>query len=244
MKNILHNLSSNSVDASAKVRVGSRLHKATVSARVCIEKGCRIIDSRFGPDGHVGKRCKLRSVDAGANISIGPDSRIDDAQIGRFTYMARAIVLADIHVGSFCSIGPGVVNHLGNHPTRDFVSTHPAFYMADAPTESFVQEDRFSSFGGTVTVGHDVWIGADALLMDGVSIGDGAVVAARSVVTRDVPPYAIVGGLPAKVIRHRFVDSTIEKLLALKWWEKDMEWIRRHTPLFGNVKDLLERMEP
>ena len=89
---------------------------------------------------------------------------------------------------------------------------------------------------GDIVVGNDVWIGYEAVVMAGVTIGDGAIVASRAVVTRDVPPYAIVGGVPAKVIKYRFDPATVESLLAIKWWEWPAETIRRALPLIRGRK--------
>ena len=89
---------------------------------------------------------------------------------------------------------------------------------------------------GDIVVGNDVWIGYEAVVMAGVTIGDGAIVASRAVVTRDVPPYAIVGGVPAKVIKYRFDPATVESLLAIKWWEWPAETIRRALPLIRGGK--------
>lgn len=89
---------------------------------------------------------------------------------------------------------------------------------------------------GDIVVGNDVWIGYEAVVMAGVTIGDGAIVASRAVVTCDVPPYAIVGGVPAKVIKYRFDPATVESLLAIKWWEWPAETIRRALPLIRGGK--------
>ena len=91
-----------------------------------------------------------------------------------------------------------------------------------------------------VSIQNDVWIGAGALLMDGVTIGNGAIVAARSVVTKDVPPYAIVGGTPAKLIRYRFDEDEIEFLEELQWWNKDLSWIEKHVGLFHDVQKFMK----
>ncbi|MGC4117547.1 MAG: CatB-related O-acetyltransferase [Myxococcales bacterium] len=86
-------------------------------------------------------------------------------------------------------------------------------------------------FKGDTVIGNDVWIGYDALLMPGVKVGDGAIIASRAVVTRDVPPYAVVGGNPAEVVKKRFDDATVEKLLALRWWDWDAAKITRNLEL-------------
>lgn len=109
-----------------------------------------------------------------------------------------------------------------------------------------MKQNKFEDFhyldslkGISVVIGSDVWIGARAAILEGVTIGDGAVVAAGAVATKDVPPYAIVGGVPAKIIKYRFDEETIKKLLELKWWDKDMDWIVEHACMFEKVENLL-----
>ena len=105
------------------------------------------------------------------------------------------------------------------------VGTNCRFYSRNFFSEPYIVE-----------IGNDVWIGAESLLMDGVAIGNGAIVAARSVVTKHVPPYAIVGGIPAKLIRYRFDEEEIELLEESRWWNRDLSWIKKHISLFHDVK--------
>jgi acetyltransferase-like isoleucine patch superfamily enzyme len=160
--------------------------------------------------------------------------------VGRYSYVSNNAGLEDVEIGSFCSIGPRVLNHLGNHPSRTFVSTSPVFYTPHAPVPSFATEETFPGYGEKVKIGHDVWIGAEVLLMDGVTVGNGAIVAARSVVTHDIPPYAIVGGIPARLIRYRFDEKTIQRLEAFKWWDKDIEWIKSNVDGFQDIARFAE----
>jgi len=124
-------------------------------------------------------------------------------------------------IGRYCSIAPGVVIGDGEHPT-DWLSTHPFQWGVD--TWLSKEEQKANAFPKRtgkpkLKIGNDVWIGAGATILPGLTVGDGAVVAAGAVVTRDVPPYAIVGGVPARIIRYRFSSETIVRLLALKWWQ-------------------------
>tara|TARA_Y100000588_G_scaffold349951_1_gene400721 strand:- start:975 stop:1607 length:633 start_codon:yes stop_codon:yes gene_type:complete len=120
-------------------------------------------------------------------------------------------------IGSFCSIGTGVSFVMaGNQGHRmEWVSSFPFFYFDDDYTENAV--DGFENAGDTV-IGNDVWIGAEAMIMPGVQVGHGALIGARSVVTKNVEPYTIVGGNPAKPIRKRFAENEIEMLLEMEWW--------------------------
>ena len=102
----------------------------------------------------------------------------------------------------------------------------------------------FTDENGTVVeIGNDVWVGNDVRIIGGVKIGDGAVIGSCALVTKDVEPYSIVGGVPAKVIKKRFSDDIISKLLETKWWNKDAEWISSNAEIFDNVENLLEELE-
>ncbi len=131
-------------------------------------------------------------------------------------------------IGKYCSIGSGAVFMMaGNQGHRmEWVSTFPFYYQANIFKHA---KNTFKKSGDT-HIGHDVWIGSEAMLMAGVTIGSGAVIAARAVVTKDVPPYTVVGGNPAQVIRKRFDETTIAKLLALKWWDWAEEEVKSAMP--------------
>jgi chloramphenicol O-acetyltransferase type B len=153
-------------------------------------------------------------------------------KLGRFTYIAGASI-SNASVGQFCSIGPETkIGGFGRHPI-DWATTHPVFYSTRKQAGvSFVETDHFEEDAERVEIGNDVWIGANVLIMDGVRIGDGAIIAAGAVVNRDVDPYSIVGGVPAKLIRHRFPSSVIERFLKLKWWDWPEAELRRRAAQF------------
>ena len=161
--------------------------------------------------------------------------------IGDHTY-GRPIILernaAHLDIGKFCSIATGVEIALGNHRI-DTVSSYPFAVLKKWWPSAAGMADHDSR--GAVTIGSDVWIGASAFITSGVTIGHGAVVAARAVVTKDVPPYAVVGGNPAKVIRYRFPLETIEQLLEIAWWNWSDEDIDAFLPrMFGpRIEDFI-----
>ena len=137
-----------------------------------------------------------------------------------------------------------------NHPTDTFVSTFLAFYKDTRKVFGYsyytglqpgFEMYRKTASGYLVDIGHDVWIGADVKIMDGVSIGNGAVVAAGAVVTKDVPPYAIVGGVPAKIIKYRFTPDQIEFLQQFKWWNMPEDWIRENWQMFEDIEKFAEK---
>ncbi|MCE8439324.1 type B chloramphenicol O-acetyltransferase [Rhodovulum sulfidophilum] len=148
-------------------------------------------------------------------------------------------------IGSFCSIGSGAAFVMaGNQGHRnDWISTFPFYWMSEVPAFEGA-ENGYRPAGDTV-IGNDVWIGSEAIIMPGVTIGDGAVIGTRAVVTRDVEPYAIVGGNPARIIRKRFGDDRIALLLDLRWWEWSDDQLRVAMPILtsGNVERLHEHWE-
>ncbi|GHE30904.1 type B chloramphenicol O-acetyltransferase [Sphingobacterium griseoflavum] len=128
-------------------------------------------------------------------------------------------------IGSYCSIGTGVSFIMaGNQGHRsDWISSFPFYFMDEV--DGFADSLNGFKAAGDTRVGNDVWIGAEAMIMPGVQIGDGAIIGSRTLVTKDVEPYAIVAGNPAKEIRKRFVASDIDKLLEIRWWDWEMEKI-------------------
>lgn len=143
-------------------------------------------------------------------------------------------------IGSFCSIGSGAAFIMaGNQGHRnDWVSTFPFYWMPEVP--AFAGAANAYAPAGDTVIGNDVWIGSEAIVMPGIRIGDGAVIGTRALVTRDVEPYAIVGGNPAKVIRKRFADSHVALLLEMQWWDWPEDKLAPAMPLMtsGDVEAL------
>jgi len=150
-------------------------------------------------------------------------------------------------IGKFCSLAGGVKFIMaGNQGHRhDWITTYPFDWLDDDFDNYQTQPPKAFCAKGNTVIGNDVWIGAQALIMPGVHISDGAVIAARAVVTKDVGPYEIVGGNPAKLIKKRFTDEQIAMLLKVQWWNWELATIKKHLSILrsGNVEALINLKE-
>ncbi len=177
----------------------------------------------------------LNGVVTDPNIEIGDDTIYNDFQNDPRDFQRNNVLYHypinrdRLIIGKFCSIACGAkfMFTSGNHSMRSLANyTFPLFYEE----WELDKRDVASAWDnkGDIVIGNDVWIGYESIVMQGVTIGDGAVIGTRAVVTKDVPPYTIVGGVPAKPIRRRFDDETIAALLALRWWDWPRDRIRRN----------------
>lgn len=173
---------------------------------------------------------------------------IGDCSVGAFTYLGPAAEVRRATIGRFCSIAANVAIGPAEHPLN-WLTSHPVAFDGvryfDASEEWGCFKDsrrRFHGNSARTTVGNDVWIGRNAILKQGITVGDGAVIAGGAFVHRDVPPYSIVGGVPARVLRYRFPDETIVRLLRIKWWNwKILPEV--HDLDMSDVDDFVTRFE-
>lgn len=164
--------------------------------------------------------CLDRNVEIGEHSHILKDCIINSSSIGMYSYVGSNSIIQHTRVGNYCSIANDVMCGLGSHPLNRF-STSPIFYRQKNPLNySLVEDDNSIIEYKSIIIGNDVWVGAKAIILDGVTVGTGAVIAAGAVVTHDVKPYSIVGGVPAKTISSRFDNETIDGLMMSAWWEK------------------------
>lgn len=169
-----------------------------------------------------------------------------DIEIGRYTYGAYRIdgsIDDGTRIGSFCSIAPNSRIGGAGHPL-DRVSTHPFTYLSNRGFVPADDDALQASLTRPVVIDDDVWIGENAILLPGVRVARGAVIGAGAVVTKDVPPYAIVLGVPARIARHRFTPEQIERLLAIDWPSWSDERIRADVDAFSDVDGFIERFAP
>jgi acetyltransferase-like isoleucine patch superfamily enzyme len=152
--------------------------------------------------------------------------------VSDYSYIGYNTNIYNASIGKFCSISKDVCIGLPSHPTK-FISTSPLFVNVQNGTGySWSKQDLFNSVPEKVMIGNDVWIGMKSTIMGGITIGNGAIIAAHSVVTKDVPPYAIVGGVPSKIIKYRFNDSIIETLQKSEWWNRSDDFLQKNIISF------------
>lgn len=148
-------------------------------------------------------------------------------------------------IGRFTSIAPEVINNPGTHPFKaPFVSTSPMFFSLAAQNgHTYADRQCFDEFRSPLKIGNDCWIGQRVFLVGGITIGDGAVILGGAFVTKDIPPYAIVGGVPAKILGYRYDEETISFLLKIKWWENDLDWFEKNWYLLNDIDKLKKHYE-
>lgn len=166
---------------------------------------------------------------------ILPFAKLKHVQLGKFSRIGYNCNVSHTNIGNFTAIGRNCNIGLGQHPTN-LLSTRNLFYKKEKIRPQWAMPIHYNECK-TINIGNDVWIGLNSIIMDGVSIGDGSVIGAGSIVTKNVPSYAIVAGTPAKIIKYRFNKDIIDHLDNLKWWDFDDEKIMRNLWIF-NKQDI------
>ena len=182
----------------------------------------------------------------GVYCSVGPDCKLIESTLGDYSYVVHHVSVSYTSIGKFCSIAPFVRIHPENHPTwraaqHQFTYRSRQYGLSEEDDASFFEWRR----GHAVTIGHDVWIGHCAVIMPGITIGTGAAVGANAVVTKDVPPFVIVAGVPAKPIRQRVPDALIDRLTNLAWWDWSHERLQMALPDFRtlSIAEFIQKYE-
>lgn len=190
---------------------------------------------KFSPNLNSIKSSQIIEIEENASISNGL-LKSESIKIGAFSYIRSGYELYGIiEIGRFCSIGNNVILGLDSHQ-------HPTNWLSTSLFSQALSE-RYDKFRGTVSkisIGHDCWIARDAVIMDGVEIGNGAIVASRAVVTKNVPPYAIVAGVPARVIKFRFSQEIIHQLSLHEWWNIDAKILEGIS--FENISAAMQEL--
>lgn len=197
------------------------------------------------PNPNIPSLCLIQNAVTRENIQVGdytyyddPDgaARFEERVTHHYAFLGDRLI-----IGKFCSIGKGIefIMNGANHRMGS-VSTYP-FNLLGGDWESSVPALDDLPLKGDTVVGSDVWIGQNVTVLPGVHIGDGAIIGANAVVAKDIPPYTIAAGNPAEVIRRRFSEEIIEHLLALRWWDRDIQWITQNLPVLcsGNPEEIL-----
>lgn len=173
----------------------------------------------------------IDNVEFGKYVGVFGGSTILNSKIGDYSYIQTNCRIFNCNIGKFCSIGARVTTAPGKHELN-FISSSPCLlYNNTCVPKTYNKHDKYN-YNQRVIIENDVWIGEGAIILEGVTIKTGAVVGAYAVVTKDVEPYAIVGGVPAKLIRYRFSKDIISSLLNSKWWDCNEEWFLDNNDLF------------
>lgn len=179
----------------------------------------------------------IRDCKLDKRVKVLPRCNLIRVQMGKYSYVGANTIISDTKIGAFCSIGSSCSIGGGVHP-MDRVSTSPVFYDTGnvfKERKYFSAESQKSSNQPQTIIGNDVWIGENVFICARVNIGTGAIIGAHAVVTHDVPPYAIVAGVPAKILRYRFDEVTIKELLASQWWEWSDEKLAENKEWFSKT---------
>lgn len=183
----------------------------------------------------------LNNCEIDKTAKVCARSELTKCRIGRYSYIGYQNFIVNADVGNFCSIADRCSVGGATHPV-DFISTSPVFHMGNNVLKKNFSEHEIASTPKTV-IEHDVWIGQGAFLKAGIHIATGAVIGMGAVVTHDVAPYEIWAGNPARMIRKRFDDETIQELLNSRWWELSNEELTEYAGYFNNPKEFLLRFK-
>ena len=187
----------------------------------------------------IGMKSSTQGSVLGEYCVIRDNNVVLSSKIGRRTRIKCNCKIYNANIGKFCAFAENVQLGAGVHPVY-FASTNFIFYSKNKSIKTFSDGEYFLEEHNRIEVGHDVWFGANSSVVGNVKIGSGAIVAYGAVVTKDVPPYTIVGGVPARVIKKRFSDEVINRLLEIQWWDLSDDFFVKHFKLMHDPEKLIE----
>lgn len=183
-------------------------------------------DCIIDPSSYIDEKAILKKCRIARNCDIR-----NGVEIGEHSYVNCGSNIISGKIGRYCSIGYNVEIGAFEHPIH-FISTSPEIYK--------IVEENYNELKNPPVIMNDVWIGSKAIVLQGVKIGNGAIIAAGAVVTKDVPSYAIVAGVPARIIKYRFSEDIIKKIENTKWWDNEESWIDTNKKKFTDIEDFME----
>ena len=194
--------------------------------------GAKTIDCEIDDDVVIGQDSFVSHSKLGYHVQINRRNIIEGVTIGRYSYTGANTILKTAEIGNFCSLSWNI-SATGNRHDYLKLTAHPVSQL----TSFGIVDENGPHEKRKIIIGNDVWIGANACIMPGVKIGDGAVIGAGAIVTKDIPPFAVAAGNPARIIKYRFSDEQISDLMAIKWWNWSDEKLRENIGLFKTQVD-------
>ncbi|MBT8376655.1 MAG: CatB-related O-acetyltransferase [Bacteroidia bacterium] len=175
----------------------------------------------------------------GKQVKLYVRARLNNSIVGSYTYVSENAIINNTVIGKFCSIGPNFISGWGLHPTEG-ISSHPMFYSnAKQNGMTLVTSNKFNETK-SIQIGNDVFIGMNVVVLDGITIGNGAIIGAGSVVSKDIPPYAIAAGNPIKIMKYRFDKDIINKLLKIQWWNFNSDQLHLVEKYFYDIHNFIK----
>lgn len=191
---------------------------------------------------HIHETAKISKSHLGAYTDVGAHCSMRESSMDDYSYLAGHVNMVWTTIGRFCSIAAYTRINPGNHPTWRVTTSHSTYRRRQYGLDTVDDEEFFQwRKDHPCKIGHDVWIGHAVTVLAGVSIGTGACIGAGAVVSKDIPPFAIAVGVPAKVIRYRFDEKTIERILATEYWNWDRKTLEENFADLRDVDRFLER---
>jgi acetyltransferase-like isoleucine patch superfamily enzyme len=227
----------------SKDKSGPTDKKDYIHPTVTLYRDAEVKESIINENSVIGDFSRIQKSNIGQYVKIDRNNLIQNSVLGKMTYTGSFTVIQSTQIGSFCSISWGVTIGGGEHDYKK-LTTHDFLYNHRYGFDGF-NEYGYDRYSQPCNIGNDVWIGANSTILRGLNIDSGAVIGANSVVTHDVPSYAIVVGNPAKIIKYRFQAKTIKRLLRLKWWDFDFDVLKENIPVITshNIDSVIDHLE-